>query len=76
MRMMRGGRQAPRGGGSGYANGGYVTGTGNIVAFSMEDRQLLIDIRNAIANGLTITEGSLQGAVNAGNSNSTGRRVA
>lgn len=51
-----------------------ASGATGMTQLSPYDRQLLVDIRNAV--GLTITEGSLQGAVNGANANSSQRRAA
>lgn len=70
------GRKAPRG----YATGGLVgssgssSGGGGIVHLSVEDRKLLIDIREAV--GITVTERSLTATVNSGNAASSARRSA
>jgi TP901 family phage tail tape measure protein len=59
----------------GYASGGAVSGTQtSVVHLSVEDRQLLVDIRERV--GITITEKAVTGAANAGNANYATRRSA
>ena len=79
MRQAQTGRTAPRGRGKGFATGGYVgsggpTGTSSgIVHLSVEDRQLLIDIRDRV--GLEVVDTALASATNGVNANNSARRA-
>lgn len=75
MRMLRGGVSARHGGGFGYASGGFVSdATAGIVHLSVEDRMLLMEIRDAV--GITIGESTVASLANSGNATSSQRRSA
>jgi TP901 family phage tail tape measure protein len=74
MRNSKGGRPAARSGG--FAGGGYAGSSSpvGVVHFAPEERQLLMDIRDAIGRGFVISEGAIGAAATSSAINSMNRR--